>query len=417
MPDAYAMISEEESASGLGAAFRAVRDRTLALTAGLGPEDMVVQSMPDTSPTKWHLAHTSWFFEHFILIPLGGGKMWRPGWDYLFNSYYEALGPRHPRPARGLLTRPPLAEVLAWRAHIDSAMEDLLTRDNSPELTALTLLGLSHEQQHQELLLTDIKHLLAQNPLRPLAATAPRGTIPSLGWIDHPGGLMEVGCRSGGFAFDNEGPRHHVWLAPFQIADRPVCNGEWLRFMADGGYSTPSLWLSDGWARAQAEGWEAPLYWYQGEDDRWWTFTLEGCRPVDPAEPVCHVSQFEADAFARWAGTRLPTEAEWETAMQHRFNPGPAFGSAIRRHPFSMNGADAGGQVWEWTASAYLPYPAYRPAEGAIGEYNGKFMSGQMVLRGASIATPPGHSRPSYRNFFPPHARWQFSGLRVARDA
>lgn len=416
MPDVQGTRFDATDSAQLAQALARVRARTLALVEGLSPEDMVVQSMPDASPAKWHLAHTTWFFEQFVLVP-HGVPPFRPGWDYLFNSYYEAVGPRHPRPSRGLLTRPPVAEVLQWRAHVDGQLALLLADDPASAVLDLVCLGLHHEQQHQELLLTDIKHLLAQHPLPALAPAAPRGPVPPLGWHDHPGGLMEVGFRGGGFSYDNEGPRHHVWLAPFQIADRPVCNGEWLRFMADGGYATPSLWLADGWARVQADGWEAPLYWYPGEDGRWWHFTLEGCRPVDPAEPVCHVSQYEADAFARWAGVRLPTEAEWEVAMMGRFHPGPAHGPDIALHPAPMGGAQPGGAVWEWTGSAYLPYPGYRPAPGAIGEYNGKFMSGQMVLRGGSCATPPGHSRPSYRNFFPAHARWQFAGLRVAKDA
>lgn len=402
----------------LAALLRHVRARTLALVAPLSVEDMAVQSMPDASPVKWHLAHTTWFFERFILIPHGGAAPFHPGWDYLFNSYYEALGPRHPRPARGLLTRPALQAVLEWRAQVDQALERLLQAEPAPELASLILLGLNHEQQHQELILTDVKHLLSQNPLREPAAPRPRGATPALGWISHPGGLMEIGHRGPFFAFDVEGPRHHVWLAPFQLADRPVCNGEWLRFMADGGYASPRHWLSDGWATVQREGWEAPLYWYHGEDGRWWHFTLEGCRAVDPAEPVCHISHYEADAYASWAGLRLPTEMEWEAAMTAHFNPGTAAGEAeIARHPAALAGRETGRAVWEWTASAYLPYPGYRPAAGAIGEYNGKFMSGQMVLRGASIATPPGHSRASYRNFFPAAARWQFSGLRLARSA
>ncbi|MQP66252.1 ergothioneine biosynthesis protein EgtB [Niveispirillum sp. SYP-B3756] len=405
--------------SDLAALLRRVRARTLALVAPLSVEDMAVQSMPDASPVKWHLAHTTWFFERFILIPHGGAAPFNSGWDSLFNSYYETLGPRYPRPARGLLTRPALDAVLEWRAHVDQALERLLQAEPAPELASLILLGLNHEQQHQELIQTDVKHLQAQNPLRLPATTRPRGAIPPLGWIDHPGGLMEIGHRGPGFAFDIEGPRHHVWLSPFQLADRPVCNGEWLRFMADGGYASPRHWLSDGWAAVQRESWEAPLYWYHGEDGRWWHFTLEGCRPVDPAEPVCHLSHYEADAYARWAGLRLPTEMEWEAAMAAHFNPGTPGQEegegGIARHPAPISGRETGRAVWEWTASAYLPYPGYRPAAGAVGEYNGKFMSGQMVLRGASVATPPGHSRASYRNFFPAAARWQFSGLRLAR--
>ncbi|WP_119677944.1 ergothioneine biosynthesis protein EgtB [Indioceanicola profundi] len=400
-----------------------VRARSLALAEGLSPEDMVVQSMPDASPVKWHLAHTTWFFETFVLGPQAGQPPLRPEWGYLFNSYYEAAGPRHPRPRRGLLTRPPVAEVLEWRSLVDRRLMDFLAQDPSAEAQALIELGLNHEQQHQELILTDLKHLLSGNSLMPAYRERPEqepSPAPPLGWAEHPGGLAEIGWDGKGFAFDNEGPRHKVWLEPFAIADRPVTCGEWLAFMADGGYRDPSLWLSDGWAAVRAEGWEAPAYWRRDEDGGWVQFTLAGERPVNQAEPVAHVSLYEADAFARWAsaqwtGARLPTEAEWEMTVGGR-KPTGGFADAWRFHPQPLTGPSWWGEVWEWTGSAYLAYPGFRPAEGAVGEYNGKFMSGQMVLRGGSCATPEGHVRPTYRNFFPPAARWQFSGLRLARD-
>jgi len=426
MPDAIQMpgnrprVAGPERLSALKDRLLSVRARTLALVAGLSAEDMVVQSMPDASPVKWHLAHTTWFFETFVLVPHAGRAPVNPDWGYLFNSYYDAVGPRHPRPRRGLLTRPPVAEVLAWRSAVDAALADLLEAEVPPAVLDLLELGLNHEQQHQELILTDVKHLLSGNSLRPAwrtpADTAP-GPVPPLGWVAHPGGLVEIGHGGGGFAFDNEGPRHRVWLEPFRLADRPVTCGEWLAFMADGGYRTPALWLSDGWALVQQQGWEAPGYWEQGEEG-WTRFTLSGQRPVDPAVPVAHVSQYEADAFARWAGARLPTEAEWEAvAAAHAPEDDTGFAEDDRADPAPLTGPSWYGRVWEWTASAYLPYPGFRPAEGAVGEYNGKFMSGQMVLRGGSCATPAGHVRASYRNFFPPAARWQFSGLRLATDA
>lgn len=408
-------------APGLAARFRAVRAATTALVAGLDPEDLVPQSMPDASPGKWHLAHTTWFFEAMVLAPLPGQPRPDPHWHYLFNSYYEALGPRQPRPQRGLLTRPTLTEVLAWRAEVEDRVLALLRAGPPPALAALVALGCQHEQQHQELLVTDLKHLFSHNP----AARAWRGpappagtqSAPAAGWHRHPqAGPVAIGRHGEGFAFDNEGPRHTTWLHPFALADRPVSNGEYLGFMADGGYDAPAHWLADGWAAVQGGGWRAPLYWHrESADAPWRQFTVWGWRDLDPAEPVCHLSFYEADAYARWAGARLPTEAEWEAVAAVRGLDG-GFADLGRLHPAPLCGPLLGGEVWEWTASAYAPYPGFRPLAGAAGEYNGKFMSGQMVLRGGSCASPRDHLRPSYRNFFPPAARWQFSGLRLARD-
>ncbi|HET7754188.1 MAG TPA: ergothioneine biosynthesis protein EgtB [Anaeromyxobacteraceae bacterium] len=405
-------------------AFAEVRRATEALAAPLSAEDQQVQSMPDASPVKWHLAHTTWFFENFVLLPNEPGfAPFDPSFGYLFNSYYEAVGPRHPRPLRGLLTRPSLGEVMEWRADVDRRVNALIDGGGLPDVAAGVLeLGLNHEQQHQELVLTDAKHLLSQNPLRPAyrpgAAQASGRGAPPLRWLDGPGGLVEVGHDGAGFAFDNEGPRHRVWLEPFQLASRLVTCGEYLAFMQDGGYRRSDLWLYAGWAAIREHGWDAPLYW-ERRDGAWSLFTLGGSRSLDPAEPVCHVSYFEADAYARWAGARLPTEDEWEvvaapaaadgtTADDERFHPAVAGPAEL---------AQCAGDAWQWTRSAYAPYPGYAPAAGALGEYNGKFMCGQMVLRGASCATPRGHARPTYRNFFHPPDRWQFSGIRLARDA
>ena len=384
--------------------YDAVRTRTETLASPLSPEDQTVQSMPDVSPTKWHRAHTTWFFETFLLAPrLPGYRERCPEYGYLFNSYYEGVGARHPRAARGVITRPGIEEVAAYRRHVDDAMAELVDRvardpaDGEPELVDL---GLNHEQQHQELLLMDIKHVLSCNPMEPAYGTGPHpGRAPAGPELEHPGGVVEIGYEGDGFAFDNESPRHPVLLQPFAVASRPVTCGEWLAFIDDGGYRRPDLWLSDGWFTVQAERWEAPLYWTR-DGEGWEVFTLAGPRPVDPDEPVCHVSQYEADAFARWVGARLPTEDEWEVAV----------GPAVDTGGFGV------GQVWEWTGSAYLPYPGFRPAAGAVGEYNGKFMSNQHVLRGGCCATPEGHARATYRNFFPPAARWPFTGVRLARD-
>jgi ergothioneine biosynthesis protein EgtB len=419
--------------------YQRVRAASVALAAPLTPEDAVVQSMSDVSPTKWHLAHTTWFFETFLLRPLVPGySAFHPHYGFLFNSYYEAVGPRHERASRGLLTRPGLEDVRRYRDHVDGRVVELLhglTGDH-PDLAKVAPvleLGLHHEQQHQELILTDIKHVFASNPMRPAyraPEVRPLRKLPKLGWVRHEGGLLEIGHEGGGFAFDNEGPRHKVWLAPFELGSRLVTNGEYLAFMDDGGYGRPELWLSDGWATAQAQGWTSPLYWERQDgpgrrgaertSGRWWTMALSGMRELAYDEPVCHLSFYEADAYARWFGARLPREEEWEAAASRlpvegnfvetgRFHPAPSSGRSGEglRQMF--------GDVWEWTASPYVGYPGYRPADGALGEYNGKFMCNQLVLRGGSCATPVDHVRASYRNFFPPAARWQFMGLRLAR--
>ncbi len=382
-------------AAALGAQVQAIRAHSLALAAPLSDEDAQLQSMPDASPTKWHLAHTTWFFETLVLRPhLAGYRVFDERWPLLFNSYYERLGPRHARPQRGLLSRPSLAEVKAYRAHVDAALADLIPQA-SPEVLAVVELGCHHEQQHQELLLTDILHAFALNPLQPAyRSDAPKAAAPAAStWLSHPGGVLSAGHAGPGFAFDNEGPRHPVLLAPFEIASRLVSCAEWAEFIADGGYRNPLLWLSDGWALAQAQGWAAPAYWLpQGQ-----VFGLQGVQLLDPHAPVLQLSFYEACAYAEWAGARLPTEFEWE--------------AACTLQGFKQRDDSA----WQWTRSAYAPYPGFKPTPGAAAEYNGKFMVGQQVLRGGSLATPPGHARASYRNFFPPAARWQFTGLRLAR--
>ena len=372
--------------------YATVRAHTEALAAALSAEDQCVQSMPDASPTKWHRAHITWFFEQFLLTAfVSSYRVFDPDFSFLFNSYYDAVGARHPRPMRGLLTRPPSARIAAYRAHVDAAMATWI--DSLP--TDLVELGLQHEQQHQDLLLTDILHAFAQNSLAPAALPDWHDPAPAPGptrFLDRPGGIVRIGHSGAGFSFDNEGPAHDVLLHPYAIADRLVRNRDWVDFIADGGYRTSSLWMSDGWAAAQMQGWTAPLYW---RDDGM-QMTLGGLVPRDPDAPVRHIAWYEADAFARWAGARLPTEFEWEAAAPH-----------LR---------EATDHVWQWTDSAYRPYPGFRPPPGAVGEYNGKFMINQMVLRGGSMATPPGHARLPYRNFFHPDKRWQFSGLRLARD-
>jgi ergothioneine biosynthesis protein EgtB len=384
--------------NALARRYDAIRRHSEELAARLSPEDCQVQSMPDASPTKWHLAHTSWFFETVILTAVPDYKPFDPHYAYLFNSYYETLGPRHPRAARGLLTRPSLEEVLAYRRHVDAAMAPVLEKAG-PEEEARIVLGLHHEQQHQELILTDIKHAFFSNPLLPAYGEkpAPRAAAPQH-WLSHPGGLVGIGHAGDGFAFDNEGPRHTVMLHPFRIASRSVTCGEYRDFIADGGYRRPEFWLSDGWAMVQSQGWEAPLYWIDDNDGSHSLFTLGGTMMLDAHAPLAHVSFFEAAAFAAWAQKRLPTEFEWEAAAV-------------------ANGEFHYGDVWEWTRSSYDPYPGFRPFDGVTAEYNGKFMVGQMVLRGGSQATPPGHMRPTYRNFFPASTRWQFSGIRLAEDA
>jgi len=400
-----------------------VREGTESLVRGLSAEDLLAQSMPDASPAKWHLAHTTWFFETFLLTPhLAGYAVFDPAYAFLFNSYYEALGPRQPRPQRGLLTRPSLEQVLAYRAHVDAAMAELLASD--ADVADLVALGLAHEEQHQELILMDLLHLFAQSPLKPAyRRDLPQPVAPDPGAaapVDFQGGLVEIGHGGRGFGFDNEGPRHKTYLQPFRLADRLVTNAEWLAFMDDGGYRRPELWLSDGWTQAKAEGWAAPLYWEAAADGGWRAMTLQGLRPLDPHAAVAHVSYFEADAYASWAGARLPTEAEWEHAAQSL----PVRGNFAGRGRLSPAGADPNGQgprqmfgdLWEWTRSAYSPYPGFKPASGAVGEYNGKFMIGQMVLRGGACVTPESHVRASYRNFFHPEQRWMFSGVRLAWD-
>jgi dimethylhistidine N-methyltransferase len=402
--------------------YQAVRRATEALTRSLTPEDMSAQSMADASPTKWHLAHTTWFFETFLLTPhLAGYKVFDPRFGYLFNSYYEAVGPRQPRPERGLLTRPSAADVFAYRAHVDVAMALLLADAPAGALDLLDL-GLAHEEQHQELILMDVLHLFGQSPLSPAYAPPrsqpPVDPTPPQAFTPFAGGLAEIGRAASGFAFDNERPRHRVWLEPFRLADRLVTNGEWQAFMAAGGYRRAELWLSDGWALVQAEGWQAPGYWVETADG-WRAMSLNGLRPLNPAQPVSHVSYYEADAYAAWVGARLPTEAEWE----HAAASAPSDGNFLSSGRLAANPAATGeglrqmfGDLWEWTRSAYLPYPGFQPAMGAVGEYNGKFMSGQFVLRGGSCVTPVGHVRESYRNFFYPHQRWMFSGVRLAMD-
>jgi len=409
-----------QAASALRDKFREVRAASLALAAPLSAEDQCIQSMPDASPTKWHLAHTTWFFETVLLQPHAAG--YRPfdvRFHYLFNSYYEALGPRHPRPQRGLLTRPSVDEVHAYRSHVDEAVLALLDRDIGEQdwaaIEPIVTLGLNHEQQHQELLLTDILHALSCNPLLPAykAAAGPALRLaavpPAMRWLPQTGGVVQVGHEGPqlGFAFDNETPRHAALLQPYAIADRLVNCGDYAQFIADGGYKRPELWLSDGWAAVQAQGWQHPAYWLAPDDPRlgpqqhqsgWQVFGLHGVRSMEADAPVSQLSFYEAAAYAEWAGARLPTEFEWEAAFD-----APGISQMT-------------GHVWQWTRSSYDPYPGFRPMPGIAAEYNGKFMVGQLVLRGGSVATPAGHTRPSYRNFFPPAARWQFSGLRLAKD-
>ena len=402
--------------------YRQVRAVSDWLTADLSPEDTTVQSMPDASPAKWHLAHTTWFFETFVLEP-GEGAAFRPFHDafrVLFNSYYNGIGAQHPRPERGMITRPSLGMVRDFRGDVDERMQLLLQDRPGEDALKLVELGLHHEQQHQELLLMDIKHLFSCNPLGPAYRRRPLERTQSAdesAWLGFPGGVVSIGHAGDGFHFDNETPRHEVLLRPFEIASRPVTNREYLQFVEADGYRDPLLWLADGWELAQREGWNAPLYW-RDEGDGWSEFTLAGRRPLDPEEPVCHVSYYEAAAYAQWRGVRLPCEAEWETAARDRPVQGHFMGQA-RLHPRPARGGDSQmfGDVWEWTRSAYCAYPGFRPAAGPIGEYNGKFMCNQQVLRGGCCVTPETHVRLTYRNFFYPHMRWQFAGIRLARDA
>lgn len=408
----------------LSARYERVRERTLALCEGLAPEDTVVQTMPDVSPTKWHLAHTSWFFEQFVLSADPEYRPVHERWQYLFNSYYQSVGPMHERPKRGWLSRPTLAEILDYRAEVDERVLQALATDRTDLPLDILELGLNHEQQHQELILTDIKHVFSRNPLEPgyrhqdlqgLSQSVP------LSYCEGTAGIVEIGHSGSGFAFDNEGPRHRVWLEPHALANRPVTNAEFQEFVADGGYRQPTLWLSEGWDTVCREAWSQPMYWSPDLDSE---FTLHGRRSLDPHAPVVHVSYFEADAYARWAGARLPTEFEWESAAQQQPTASVQPREQQRLHPQAEARAltDAKtpellyGQVWQWTASPYVAYPRYRPTAGALGEYNAKFMCGQWVLRGGSCVTPAGHVRSSYRNFFYPADRWQFTGFRLARD-
>jgi ergothioneine biosynthesis protein EgtB len=414
----------------LGRRFAAVRQQTTALCAPLSVEDHVVQPMPDASPAKWHLAHTTWFFERFVL----GGEPFDPAFEFLFNSYYEAIGPRVPRPRRGMMTRPSLDRVHAYRAAIDARMARALA-DGALDREAQSRLelGLHHEQQHQELIVTDLKYMLGTQPLQPGYAELPRDPVSApapLGWRSCAGGIVEIGApddagsdRDPGFAFDNERPRHRVLIGPYRIATRPIANAEVLAFIAEGGYRDHRLWLSDAWQLIQAERWEAPLYWARSESTEpggsgWSLYDLTGVRPVDPGQTACHLSLYEADAIAHWLGARLPTEAEWEHAATGAAVQGN-FVETGRLHPARADGPELTqlfGDVWEWTSSSYSPYPGFRPLAGALGEYNGKFMSGQHVLRGGSCLTPADHIRRSYRNFFPPGTRWQMTGVRLAAD-
>ncbi len=404
----------------------ATRQLSTELARPLSDEDQVVQANDDASPTKWHLAHTTWFFEAFVLKPfLPGYRVFDESFEYCFNSYYESVGPRQPRGKRGLLTRPSGDQVRAYRTHVDVALADFCANGDVPQAAEMLIeLGINHEQQHQELLLTDILSLFASEPLKPAFQRASPGVAVAaaarLDFVSFDGGILDIGHADEGFAYDNEGPRHEALIRPFKLANRCVTNGEWAAFIEDAGYATPTLWLADGWATVKTQGWTAPLYWEEA-DGGFMQMSLLGFRPVDPGAPVCHVSYYEADAFARWAGYRLPTEFEWEVAAGGLPVTGRTLGAGHLR-PMRAETRGRGaldqiyGDVWEWTGSAYLPYPGFKAAPGAVGEYNGKFMCNQFVLRGGSCATPEGHIRKTYRNFFYPHQRWQFMGLRLAAD-
>jgi ergothioneine biosynthesis protein EgtB len=425
-PLANSSGAEASNRSQLLDRYRAVRRVSEEICGPLEIEDYVIQSMDDVSPPKWHLAHTTWFFETFVLAPsLSGYREFHPQVGYLFHSYYEAVGERHPRPKRGLLSRPTVREVYQYRSHVDDAMSQWVAAADDDALASrlpILEIGFHHEQQHQELLLTDLKNILARNPTKPVYRAReipPPRQLPRLDWLPYQGGVVEIGHQGGGFAYDNEGPRHRVFLNDYSLSNRLVTNGEYIEFIDDGGYAQPAHWLSEGWATVNENRWQAPLYW-EKLDGRWGMMTLSGFRPVEEAEPVCHVSYFEADAYARWRGKRLPTEAEWEHAAAGHPVEGNFYDAGLL-HPAPANAAPASlqqlfGDVWEWTQSPYTAYPGFRPANGAIGEYNGKFMSNQWVLRGGSCATSQNHIRSTYRNFFPAGARWQFSGIRLASD-
>jgi len=417
---------EKEYSQDYTARYRYVREFSEKLVETLAPEDCVVQTMPEVSPTKWHLAHTSWFFETFILKEaLPDYAPIHPEYAYLFNSYYNAAGKMHCRPKRGLISRPTLGETLEYRHRVDDFMGEIFKKPTIVEKFApIVTLGLHHEQQHQELMLTDIKHVFSENPLRPVfrePSVRKSGPVPTMPWLTFAEGVYQVGHKGAGFHFDNEGPRHRQFVGTFQLAPRLVTNRDYLEFIEDGGYRRPEFWLSLGWYTVNEQHWEAPLYW-EKHDGSWSVFTLAGMRELDKSEPVCHVSYFEADAFARWAGARLPTEFEWEVAAANL----PNHGNFVEKESFHPRPVDEVaavqplaqmfGDVWEWTGSSYSPYPGYAPTSGALGEYNGKFMCNQYVLRGGSCATSQSHIRKTYRNFFPPNARWQFMGIRLARD-
>jgi len=427
IPDSTTARERTNPGDERGERYRSIRHLTGTLAAPLSTEDCAIQSMPDASPVKWHLAHTTWFFETFVLARhLPRYRLFDPAYRVLFNSYYHSVGDKHPRSERGMLSHPGIEEIFAYRHHVDEAMLALCAERREPsEVGSLVELGLHHEQQHQELILTDVKHLLSRNPLKPAYQKQwPLTPIRARkrGWISFGAGLYEIGHSGPDFCFDNETPRHRVWLDAYQIASHPVTHGDFIEFIDDGGYRRPELWLSAGWDAVRSGGWQAPQYW-ERRNGRWDSFTLHGEVPVDPHTPICHVSFYEAEAFARWANERMPTEAEWEVAARDASLAGNFLESgalhplALREAPADGVLAQAFGDVWEWTRSDYAPYPGFRAAPGALGEYNGKFMCGQYVLRGGSCATPSSHIRATYRNFFPPETRWQFSGLRLARDA
>lgn len=405
--------------------FTSVRDQTRKLAAPLSDADATVQSMPDASPAKWHLAHTTWFFERMVLSPhLPGYKEFDTSFNFLFNSYYETIGARQPRPRRGMITRPALDRVMLYREHVEDGITRLMRHTSDPEVIALVELGCQHEQQHQELFLTDILHLFSQNPLQPAykdpePLAVELHSAPPASWQAFDGGIIEVGHSGGDFHFDCEAPRHQALLQPYALSNRLVTNAEWIEFIEDDGYRQPLHWLSSGWETVKSEQWSLPFYW-EKRDDTYWTMTLRGAQPVDPAAPITHISYFEADAFATWAGHRLPTEPEWENAASsHEVTGNFAESGRLRPKPANMQQtglAQMFGDTWEWTRSPFTPYPGFKTDAGAVGEYNGKFMCGQFVLRGGSCVTPVDHVRATYRNFFPPDARWQFSGLRLAKD-